>query len=391
VIYRDSINKGMSEMQAMLRTLESMNFNRRGLSPSVYALSTLTPFLNAQIQGLDVLYRTFRDRMPFAKQLELRSKLIRRGTLAVASTIAYAMAMQDDDDYKNAKPEERYGNWFIKTPFSDEPLKIPIPFEFGFLFKALPEAVINSAMGDEKASRSVMGIYEIGKTYNPFGIPAAVKPGIELYLGKSFFGGDIESKREIQTMLETDRYRPTTTEASKFAGKATGLLGLSPIELDHLIRGYTGPLGIALVQMTDPLLGSGKIEEPSSKTSKIPIVGTLFQTTEPRAILDESYDRMLDIQQATGTYKRLVQEGRREDAMAFREEYINRIAAASISGAAQQRLGEMSSMRRMIVDSPRLSQERKDELLEKIDKQRELYARRFIQVTDRTRPPASQP
>ena len=391
VIYRDSINKGMSEMQALLRTLESMNFNRRGLSPSVYAMSTLVPFLNAQIQGLDVVYRTFKDRMPFAKQLELRSKLIRRGMLVMASTIAYAMAMQDDDDYKNAKPEERYGNWFIKTPFSDEPVKIPIPFEFGFLFKALPEAIINATFGDEKASRSVMGIAEIGKTYNPFGIPAAVKPGIEVYLGKSFFGGDIESKREVQTMLETDRARPTTTEASKLAGKATGLIGLSPIELDHLLRGYTGPLGVALVQMTNPLLSSGNIEQPSSKASKLPIVGTLFQTTEPRAILDESYDRMLDIQQATGTYKRLVKEGRREDAKAFRDEYINRIAAASISGVAQQRLGEMSSMRRLIVDSPRLSQERKDELLEKIDKQRELYARRFIQVTDRTIRQADQP
>lgn len=392
VIYRDSINKGMSEMQAMLRTLESMNFNRRGLSPSVYALSTLTPFLNAQIQGLDVLYRTLKNRMPFAKQLDLRSKLIRRGMLATASTIAYAMAMQDDDDYKNAKPEERYGNWFVKTPFSDEPVKIPIPFEFGFLFKALPEAVIDSALGDEKASRSVMGIYEIGKTYNPFGIPAAVKPGIELYLGKSFYGGDIETKREIQTMLPTDRYRPTTTEAAKLVGKVTGEVGLgSPIQLDYLIRGYTGPLGVALVQMTNPLLGGGKIEQPSSKESKLPIVGTLFQTTEPRAILDESYDRMLDIQQATGTYKRLVQEGRREDAKAFRDEYINRIAAASISGAAQQRLGEMAAMRRLVIDSPRLSQERKDELLEKIDKQRELYAKRFIQVTDRTRPPAAQP
>lgn len=392
VIYRDSINKGMSEMQAMLRTLESMNFNRRGLSPSVYALSTLTPFLNAQIQGLDVLYRTLRNRMPFAKQLDLRSKLIRRGMLATASTIAYAMAMQDDDDYKNAKPEERYGNWFVKTPFSDEPVKIPIPFEFGFLFKALPEAVIDSALGDEKASRSVMGIAEIGKTYNPFGIPAAVKPGIELYLGRSFYGGDIESKREIQTMLPTDRYRPTTTEAAKLVGKATGAVGLgSPIQLDYLLRGYTGPLGVALVQMTDPLLSSGKIEQPSSKASKLPIAGTLFQTTEPRAVLDESYDRMLDIQQATGTYKRLVQEGRREDAKAFRDEYINRIAAASISGAAQQRLGEMASMRRMIVDSPRLSQERKDELLEKLDKQREAYARRFIQVTDRTTRQAVQP
>lgn len=391
VIYRDSLNKGMSEMQAYLRTLESMNFGRRGLSPSIYALSTTIPFMNAGIQGIDVLYRTFKNRMPFAKQVDLRNKLIARGALVAAASMAYAAMMQDDDDYKRAKPEERYGNWFIKTPFSDEPVKIPIFFEFGFLFKALPEAIINAAMGDEKAEKAVKGIGKLAMTMNPLSMPTAIKVPTEVYLGRSFFGGDIESKREQETMLETERYRPTTTEAAKLLGKITGMAGLSPIELDYITRGYTGPLGIALVQLTDPILGGEGAERPTTKTSKMPIVSTLFQTTEPRAILDDAYDRMLDIRQAAGTYKRLVQEGKKEEAVAFRDEYMNRIAAISVSGRVQQKLGELSAMRRRVVDAPNMSTERKDELLEKLDNQREMLAKQFLQVTDRTRLQASQP
>lgn len=396
VIYRDSINKGMSEMQALLRTLESMNFRRRGLSPSVYAMSTVIPFLNAQIQGLDVVYRTFKNRMPFAKQLDLRNKLIQRATLFTSMSLAYAMYMQDDDDYKRAKPEERYNNWFVRLPFFDEPVKIPIPFEFGFLFKAVPEAIINTAMGDEKAKRSVMGLAEIGKTFNPFGIPAAVKPGIELYLGRSFLSGnDIESKRELDTMMEAYRARPTTSEAAKALGPATSMVGLSPIELDYLARGYTGPLGMFIIQMTNPFFrmftGDRPGEMPSTPLSKTAMVGTLFQSTEPRAVLDEAYDRMLEIQQAAGTYKQMLAEGRRDEAKEFFNQYSNRIALVSMSGAAQQKLGEIASMRRMIASSPKLSQERKDELLERIDNYREKYAQMFISAADRTKPLSSRP
>jgi len=385
VLYRDSLNKGMSEMQAYLRTLESMNFSRRGVSPSMQMLSVLIPFFNAQIQGLDVLYRAFKGKMPYDQQLEIRKKLLARGTLMAVGTLAYAMMMEDDEAYKKAKPEERLGNWFLPTPFADEPLRIPVPFELGYLFKSLPEAVYNLAADDERNKDVTKGMTKLVMLSNPFSLPQAIKPATEVYLGKSFFGGDIESQRELHTMTPSERARESTTELSKMLGSITGDAGLSPIKLDYLIRGYTGGLGIALVSLANPLLNAeAPYEKPSTKVSKMPFIGGLFQPVEGRGTLDAAYARMLEVQQAKGTYERMLQQGRKEDAKEFMEEYINRIAAASVSGSVQQKLGELAKARRQVEIAPRLSAEQKDEILKRIDTAQNKLAENFLRATDET-------
>lgn len=391
-IYKDSIAKGMSDMQAYLRTLESMNFSRRGLSPSMQMMSTMIPFFNAQIQGLDVLYRTFTGKyggMPYHKQLEIKRKLIMRGSLLAMATLAYAMTMEDDEAYKRAKPEERLGNWFVYTPFSDEPVRVPIPFEMGYLFKSLPEAVYNMAAKDERNADITKGMGKLIGLSNPFALPQAIKPLTEVVLGRSFFGGDIESMREQSTMLPTERYRASTTELSKLLGSLTGDAGLTPIKLDYLIRGYTGGLGIAMVSIANPILNTelGKdVAEPTLKASKTPFIGGLFQPVEGRGTLDAAYERMLEIQQATGTFKRLLESGKKAEAMEFLEEYRNKVAAISVSGAVQQKLGELAKYKRMVIETPKLTTEQKDVLLERIDQQQYEIARRFVDLTERTRP-----
>ena len=392
VIYKDSIDKGMSDMQAYLRTLESMNFGRRGLSPSMQMMSTLIPFFNAQIQGLDVLYRAFTGKyggMPHQKQLEIKKKMLMRGTLMAMATMAYVMAMEDDEAYKRAKPEERLGNWFVYTPFADEPLKIPIPFEFGYAFKALPEALYNLAAKDERNADITKGMIKLVGLSNPFALPAAIKPATEVILGKSFFGGDIESMREQNTLLPTERYRASTTELSKLIGSLTGDAGLTPIKLDHLIRGHTGGLGIALISLANPILNTelGKdVAEPTLKASKTPLIGGLFQPVEGRGTLDAAYARMLEIQQTTGTFKRLLESGKKAEAKEFLDQYRNQIAAMPVSGAVQQKLGELAKYRRVVLETPKLTTEQKDALLDKIDAQQYEIAKRFVSLTERTRP-----
>ncbi len=393
VVYEDSIAKGLSEQQALLRTLESMNFGRRGLSPTMYYLNTLIPFFNAQIQGLDVLYRAFTNKMPYSEQLKIREKLIARGLLMGAATLAYAAMMQDDEAYKRAKPEERLANWFVYIPGMDQPLKVPIPFELGYLFKSLPEAVFNMGAADEKSKDITKGMGKLMMMSNPVALPQAVKPVTELYLGKSFFGGDIESQREQKNMLPTERFRSTTTELSKVLGGATGDAGITPIGWDHLIRGYTGGLGIALVSLANPILNTeaSAIEQPSKKLHQTPFVGGLFQPVEGRGTLDAAYERMLEIQQAKGTFNQLMQQGKREEAQAFLDAYRNKVVAASLSGTMQQRLGELATMRRRIVEMPNMPQEKKDEILERIDDQQIMLARRFLEATNETKPQADRP
>jgi len=387
VVYRDSINKGMSDMQSLLRTLESMNFSRKGVSPSMKALSTMIPFFNAQIQGLDVIYRAFRGRMPYNDQLKVRQKLWSRGVLLAAGTVAYALAMQDDEDYRNATPEQRLSNWFVPNPFGGEHIRAAIPFELGYFFKALPEALVNMMAKDERSKDITKGMGKLIWAANPISLPAAVKPATEAYLNKSFFGGDIESQREIKTMFPETRYRDTTTELSKLVGSVTGKVSdkLTPIKLDYLIRGYLGGMGVAIAALANPILNeeADDVPKPTKELSKNAFIGGMFQPVDGRGTIDAAYERMLEIQQAKGEYTRRLQSGDRAGAKEFLEEYRNLIASASVSGSVQQKMGEFFKMERAVRATPNMTEEQKTERIKKINEMRRLYADRLLTVSEK--------
>ena len=397
VIYKDSLAQGLSEQEALLRTLESMNFSRRGVSPSMQVLSTLIPFFNAQIQGLDVLYRAYKGDMPFSEQLKIKEKMLARGMLMAAGTMAYAALMSDDEAYKRAKPEERYGNWFVYVPGVSEPVRVPIPFELGYLFKALPEAVYNMAANDEKASKALGGWLKLVAQTNPFSLPQAVKPITEVALGKSFFSGDIESAREKQ-LLPQERYRENTTELAKLIGsvtasetvkKITGKEGITPIEIDYLLRGYFGGLGIAVVQLANPILNTevkAEIAKPTLKASKTPFIGGLFQPVEGRGTLDEAYDVMQNISKTKATLNTMVERGDIAKAREFAQQYATQLSLASTSGAIQKALGELAKQERIVRQSPSMTTEQKDAMLERIDKVKTQIARQFLAAAERTTP-----
>jgi hypothetical protein len=123
LVYDNAIKKGLSEVEADFATMESMNFHKRGLSPTVQYVSRMIPFFNSQIQGLNVLYKAATGQMPFNEALQIRRKFYNNAALLAASGIAYAMMMQDDDYYKNAKPKDRYSNFIFHIPGVEEPIK----------------------------------------------------------------------------------------------------------------------------------------------------------------------------------------------------------------------------------------------------------------------------
>ena len=69
LVYENALKNGLSEGEADIMTMESMNFYKRGLNPAVQYANRLIPFINSQIQGLNVLYKAARGQMPFEEQL----------------------------------------------------------------------------------------------------------------------------------------------------------------------------------------------------------------------------------------------------------------------------------------------------------------------------------
>lgn len=386
VLYNMYRERGMTHMEALLGSLESMNFSRRGVSPTMHFLSTMIPFFNAQIQGLDVIYRAAKGVSLFEKETNARGKLFARGALMLGSTLMYAAMMQDDEAYKNATEQERALNWFVRFPGLDEPVRVPIPFELGYAFKAIPEMLINAAAEDKEAGDVVAGIGKMLYSSIPLGIPQALKPGIEVATNYSFYSGrDIVSARE-QALEPEAQVRQNTTALAQMLGSAAGV---SPIQIDYLIRGYFGGLGALVAQMPNIVFRPGapdeQVERAERKLSELPVVGSLFQPTDGRGIIDEAYKTSQDFDRKARTYKALVEQGRRAEAQAFAQRYIGEIAAASEAGRFRQQMGEFAKYRRFIQASPSLSAQEKREQLDALRKIEIAYAQQLQALGKTTR------
>lgn len=363
-LYDGFIKKGMTELEATLATLESQNFTKHGFSPSVRYMSTMIPFFNAQIQGLNVFARALAGRSLFEDKLGVQTAALQRGAMLAGGTVLYATMMQDTEAYKNATQEERLNYWFVPVPFFDEPIRVPIPFEAGLVFKALPEAMVNLASADNE-SRDVfpalrkLALAAIPGSSNLF-LPQGAKPLIELATNTSFYGmRPIEGLRAQQ---EEPGFRAgsRTTEVSKAIGE---LLNISPLKIDHFISGYTSSTGIALLSAFNPLLRD--VDAPTLKASEFPIVGSFFQPTDGMGIRNKVYEDMETIEQIKTTYKRLSE---RDPAKAdsYLQKNLRAIEQGSLAGSFRQEMGELNTAERAIRADRAMSSQEKSRNLDQI-------------------------
>jgi len=367
VMYNNFIKQGLSDMEATLATLESMNFNKRGISPSLFQLSIMVPFMNAQIQGLNVLYKAFRGQMPFGEKLRVKQKLVQRALMMWAFSMIYASLMQDDEAYQNANDDEKYSNWFVPNPFGEDHIKVPIPFEVGLLFKAVPEALVNTIFGDEKARDTMAAIAKMAWNNVPNVTPAAGKPLFEVAANYSFYTGrEIESQR-LQQLEPGERYTDRTTEIAKSIGS---MLNISPVKLEYLIRGYTGSVPLAVASMANPILRGGEAgEQPDSRSligSETPLIGSFFQPRDATGLINKAYKDMDDIVKAKQTYNKMLEEGREDDAENYLNANADVIGMASMAGKFRQQMGELTKQERMVRADTSLNGKEKREQLDDI-------------------------
>jgi len=384
--YDSYIRQGLSEMEATLMSLESMNFNRKGMSPSVRLASTLIPFFNAQLQSLDVLYRAMTGKMPMNERLDIQGKLYRRGAALAGTAIAYTMLMQDDPLYKNAQPDEKYGNFFVHLPGMKEALRVPVPFEIGYIFKSIPEAIINSMASDAGAEDAykafkTIAIQTIPGATSGF-MPAGVKPLVENATNHSFFTGrELESKAEQEREAQF-RYRDSTSELAKGIGAITGT---SPIKLENLIRGYTGTMGIAFTQAINAASPGNGVPEPTKKLSEMPVIGAAFQPEDAGGVVSDMYDHMARAREVQKTYNELVKEGNGAEARQYLQENVNMLATKTMTGNLQETMGKLKKAE-MAIKASSLTPDEKRARLDEIQKMRIQIASNVRGVYEKTTP-----
>ena len=399
--YNSYVKQGLSEMEATLLSLESMNFNKRGASPSVHWANSLVPFFNAQIQSLNVLYKAVTGNLPFNEKLKIQEKLLTRGMMLAAVSLAYTAAMQDDEAYKNATPDQKYGNWFIRVPGFDEPVKLPIPFEVGYIFKALPEALFNimkNEHGSDEAFKAFnqillqlipggtsMATVDYGRAKIPVTppIPQALKPGIELALGKSFFTGRDTLTAHEKTLLPEAQFRENTSELAKIAGS---MFKISPIALEQLVNGYTGTMGLAFLQALS--MGVPAKQSPAQATkrwSDLPVVGGAFQPNDAGGIINNVYERMNEIASVQRTVDDYVNRGEKAKALELLQQRGNEYVASEVANMYTSTMREFTQYETAIRASS-LTEDQKRQQLDRVRQAKIHFAEMVRQASDKAIP-----
>jgi hypothetical protein len=369
-VYQDVLARTGNEAEAAFQAMEVINFSRRGGNVIARIFTSAIPFLNARFQGLDVFYRAFTGQYTTDRTLarnHIIASALMRGGMLTGLTLAYYLAVSDDEDYKNQNAETRENNWIFPLGDDRPPFKIPTPFEVGFIFKTIPEAFLAQYFGDETGretraaiSRGIISTLEI----NPLGMQA-IAPLVEASLNHNFFTG-----RAIVPIYLSQQVMPgmqdslRTTEFGRLVGEN---LGISPLKVDHVLRGYFGTLGGYVIDAVDiglkgQTLGfqdDNRAVMPSRNIYEYPMIRRFFASKEGSGLKQDAYELYFEVQKIHNTINDLKRDGRMDEIQAFMANHSDKLAYRGQLKAVKKQLDNFREYRRVVLTSDMTADEKR--------------------------------
>lgn len=206
------------------------NFSRGG--DIAKHADSFVPYLNAGLQGIDKEVRQLKNN-PVGT--------IAKGIAGITvPTLAFDYMNKDNENYKNLDNRTK-DNYFL-IPNGDTFIKIPKSRELGVLFGSLAERVLRAKNGEQNAFKGFGNTVATNfAPSNPIENNLISPLAYNIPSNKDFAGRTIVP----QSMIQDNRspylqYDEKTSEIGKKIGELTGL---SPKQVDYVIRSYTGVLG----------------------------------------------------------------------------------------------------------------------------------------------------
>lgn len=351
-----------NEAEAAFRAQEVINFRKQGASSIVRYLSIMVPFINGRLQGLDVTARAFGPQA-------FKNTMIKGGYLFAVSMALQAL-MGDDEEYKQLPDYVRYASLPVplrllglgETGF----LAIPKPFEIGFVFQTFPEVLVQAAMGNTE-DRAVQKVAweQLKNTFGLALFPQIIAPVAELLTNRSSLTG-LPIVTEAQKNLPAElQYTATTSDVVK---NLAGSMGLSPVQVESLIKGYGGQIVTSMLGLIDGMYRSATGTGVDKDWTQYPTISTFLKTaqnTNPKGVAD-IYRLSAEIQGLTTAINTYVAQGMGEKAIELMKENEGLLSMKqSISGLRTQ-LNTLSRNERMIVNNPNIPQDQKEAQVEQI-------------------------
>ena len=337
--------QGVDHATANLLARDLMDFSMQGAWTSIRFLTQTVPFLNARLQGMYKLGRSAKERP--AKMAAVT------GAVALVS-LALLAAYGDDDDWKKREDWDRDNYWWFKL--GGIAFRIPKPFEIGAvatLAERSAELMFDDEMTGKRFKTTVTNLLSNQLAMNP--VPQAFKPLIDLYANKDSFTG-----RPIETMgmekLESQyRYRQSTSAVARGVSTAGNAVTagnfLSPVQIDHLVRGYFSWLGAFVVGGADMAVRAMSDEptRPAIDYWKMATGGIVAKTEgAPSRYVSQMYEQAQELEEAYGTWRNLIKSGKAAEAAEYRSENMDKLQRYKSVVSAKQASARLNERIRMI-------------------------------------------
>lgn len=248
----------------------TVDFKRAGLYSK--ALNQLIPFYNPATQGLTRFGREFQNN-------PLKASL-KGAALTTAMLSIYAINRKNHkEDMDAIEPWENaaFIHLFMgkNSDGSARLYRIPLPFEWGVIFGAIPKTLIdyelNKADVEDSMSGQTMRVgnqekrnaelwAQLEALVPPFTNIPLLTPYNEIQANKSFFKNRELYPEYLKRMvpLEGDRYNAWTTQLAKDLGQAAPEY-IQPTDVDHIIKSLTGGAGLEAVKVKEAIFDKKKM------------------------------------------------------------------------------------------------------------------------------------
>ena len=365
----------IAQAEAVEQAREILNFNRRGSNPYIQKALSITPFANASMQGLNVMFRGMTGLRPVGIDREagpdvVFNSLARRGARVAAASVALELLQiaAEDEDYEEQDDYIKDNYWLL--PIGSGFFGIPKPFEYGFVFATMPQlltrSIVDQFSGDLKDDqRSLFKSTLAAANMAIPSLPPALSLGKMYLTNRTAFGDipiDYQYERDTGVKAE-ERVGPRTTAQAQLIGEVLGPLGrfvgvenLSPNYVDASVRALAGGLAMDAWNATDTLLRMPALVSssypyrvrPRPRLERLPVLDRFYYDNIGNADLSAFYDYRNEILNVERRLRRLQEQGRREQAAQVIEDNRDLLALSGASKRVYSDLKEIGAEIRRI-------------------------------------------
>ena len=367
-LYDQLIKQGKDHATASLMARDLMDFSMQGSFTSIRFLTQVVPFMNARLQGLYKLGRAGKE--------DPAKMAVVTGMVALAS-LALLAAYHDDDDWKRREDWDRNNYWWFK--FGGTSFRIPKPFEIGAiatLAERSAEFIFDKEMTGKRFRQVTQQVLSDQLSMNP--IPQLVKPIIDVYSNKDAFTGRPIETMSMEKLDPQQRYNARTWMPARYASQAVGG-AMSPVQIEHLVRGYFSWLGAFVVGGADMAVRAASSEptRPTLDYWKFASGGMVSELDGASSrYVSQMYDQAKELEQAYGTWRQLIKEGKISDAKEYRADHLEELKKYPQVENIKRAEAKLNERIRMIERSNKSPDEKKA-MIEAIKKQQDKLARRI--------------